>query len=734
MKKAVKIGILVISVFLIASTALLVFAFCVPATVELDMSKLDFTNAKGAEILDISDEPVPKPKTSKYISLDELPPHVKQAFVSMEDKRFYKHSGVDYTRIIGAAKHNLTEGNLSQGGSTITQQLIKNTHLSNEKKLQRKINEAKLARLLEKKLTKDEILLCYLNAIYFGNGAYGIKQAAALYFNCEVSQLTVAQAATLTAIVKAPSTLTAISNADELKKRKDLTLNLMHKEEYIDQRQLETSLNEDTTLGKHTTDTARQIYYHAAITQARQILGVPEKEISENYTISTYYKESSQKAAEAAISDDATLTANGTKAQKCAIVANNSTHGVEGLYAICGTNIMNMRRQMASTIKPLAVFAPSLDKGLIAPLTSILDEEKNWGDYHPKNSNYKGWVSARYALQQSLNIPAIKILEQLGVSSAIEYMQRNGFDITENEKLSLALGSTEQGATLLQLLQGYMTLANNGMFGRVSLIRSISDKNGNVVYSHNLMPKRIFQEDTAFLMTDMLCDVVSNGTAKAAKIDGIAIAGKTGTGGAYGKNNNDAFFVSYTTENTALTWLGGDGENMLPQKIGGGTAAKMASTLYKHLYKKNRPLNFKIVEGVEKVKIKKSIYESDREIYISNEETDVITDYFLTRSMPQKMYRPQPNHSLSVSVSRKMVTIWIDNPEKCTYRIYRIVDGQEQQIGLLQNDGTFKDIHAPGGEVGYYAAPIDSNIPSTGIVIVTVPERKLFDHWFQWFR
>lgn len=732
MKKLLKISItIVIAIILISSAVLFYFAFLSPDNVQLSMEKLDFTNTKNIEIVDLNGQAIPIKTTQKYLTEEDLPDHIKHAFVAIEDKRFYKHNGIDFYRILGAAKYNLQSGEFSQGGSTITQQLIKNTHLSGKKKISRKINEAKLAIQVEKVLTKDEILTSYLNAIYFGNGIYGLRQAVEIYYGCKVQDLSIAQSATLAALVKSPSKLSEKNNFQACQTRRNLVLKAMYSEGYIDNRQLETATNEDTLLQRFSGDATAQTYYNAALTQAKQILELTDLEIANNYTIKTYYNAASQKAAEDAIKADNTKTVSNSDAQKCVIVANNYSHGVEGVYANCNTNIINMRRQMASTAKPLAVFAPAIDKGLIAPLTSILDEEKSWANYNPKNLNetYHGWVNVRYALQHSLNIPSVKILEQIGLETSKEYLTRNGFDIANDEKLSLALGTTQQGVTFLQLVQGYMTLANKGIFGKISLIHSISDKNGNIVFTHNAMPRRVFQEDTAFVVTDMLCDVVNYGTGQGAKTNGVSIAGKTGTGGANGKDNSDALFVSYTTENTTLSWLGGDGDQMLPQKTGGGTAAKMANILYKQLYASSAPAKFKIADGVKKVNIDKDSYETNREILITQEKTNVISDYFLERSMPPIYYQKTAKHMLCAEVSNGKVVVWINNPINCAYRVYRISSGLEQQIGLLQSNSKLIDNSAPSGETGYLAVPIDTNFAKTNEVVVQIPERKFHGFW-----
>ena len=496
------------------------------------------------------------------VHVAELPSHVKNAFIAVEDKRYYSHHGVDYRAILRALKNNFTYHNKKEGGSTITQQLIKNTHLSSEKTFERKIKEIKLAIALERQYTKQEILNFYLNGVYFGDGAYGIQCASQKYFGVEAKNLSLAQACALAATVKAPSVYNP--KEEKCEERKNLVLKLMFDRGFITIEEFESAKNEKI----NTVENQKDFYLHGALQEVYEILNIsPYQE--QKIEVYTYLDTSAQSCIENTLSEY----------NQSAIIM-GKTGEIKGYKMPQG----NYERSIGSTIKPLLVYAPAIDMGELHLMSKILDEPCSFGDYCPKNygDKYHGYLSAKDALSLSLNVPAVKILNSIGSEKARLY-------VDEEDGLNIALGSYNGGVKLTNLCSAYSCFLNQGTHYKSTFIKSISI-GGKPVYKRTINGEKVFKGGTCELINNALMECSISGTAKAIGKRSYQVCSKTGTVG--NKNgNSDAYAICYTSSDLIAVRFS---ETNIPlnNEITGGFVAKYAGEILNELYKNSPPESF----------------------------------------------------------------------------------------------------------------------------------------------
>lgn len=588
-RKIIKVIILVaFSVIVASGIGGISYYFAVTHSVTLSADKLSKNNKySGLKILDINKNLITN-SNQGYAKITELSTHTKNAFISAEDKRFYKHKGIDPIRIGGAIVSNIKTKSFSEGASTISQQLIKNTHLSNEKTINRKLQEIKLTTNLEKNYSKDEILELYLNNIYFGNGTYGIENASKYYFGKSAKYLTLSESAMLAGTINAPSVYDIENKTENAIARRNLILKQMHKNGKITNQERVQATNEKVKLNfSHTTST--KYIYSQILKEASQILSVSENELSNNnLTIETYIDLSVQQQVCQTISEN---YKNITSSPEIAsIVIDNKTHGI---VAVTGSSqTLQHTKQPGSSIKPILVFAPAIENGTITKDTKLLDENINISGYSPENADhtYHGMVSATEALKNSYNIPAVKLLNEIGISYAQNFAKKLGIEFDENDNnLSIALGGFTKGISLKSLVEAYSSFACDGNWAKSVYIKSIS-KNGKLIYTHKTSPVKAISTSTVNQINEMLIETAKTGTAKRLCDLDYQIASKTGTVGKQNsKTNTDAFNVSYTSSHTILSYFGGKN---LPSKINGSTYPTMLTKdICNILYAKNHPQN-----------------------------------------------------------------------------------------------------------------------------------------------
>lgn len=492
----------------------------------------------------------------QYANIENLTDTTKNAFISIEDKSFYSHSGVNYKRMVKALINDVKARKLKEGASTITQQLVKNTQLTSDKTVERKIKEIALAQKLEKRYSKDEILEKYLNIIYFGNNCYGIESASNYYFSKSAKDLSSSEAATLAAIIKSPAKYSPTKNPDNCLKRRNLVLSEMYKDNFIQADEYNLAINKPLSLTINEKPKNKlNSYSQSAIDEAVSILKIPAKKIAlKGYKIYTYQDQEKQNALTNAIDIE------GLDCNSAAVVINNNNHTVQAYVGSSNYKILDAKRQPGSCIKPVLVYAPALNEDIIYPCTPLLDEKTTISDYTPKNIGdvYRGYISAREALSKSINIPSVKVLSYVGIDKAKSYAEDMGFVFDEkDDSYSLALGGMTYGVNLVQLASSYSTFANGGKFAPAKFVSFITDKNNKLVYVNKPHEKQVLREDASYLITDILKTCAKSGTAKKLASLNKEIAAKTGTvGKSNSKQNLDAWNVSYTKDQTICVWLG----------------------------------------------------------------------------------------------------------------------------------------------------------------------------------
>ncbi len=534
--------------------------------------------------------------SSIYAEYSEMPKYLIDAFVSIEDKRFYSHSGVDWKRTASAALNYFLKFNSSYGGSTITQQLVKNVTQKDDYSFQRKLQEIFWALDLERKMSKEEILELYLNVINLSEGCYGVKAAADFYFSKDVSELSLNECACLAAITNSPSYYDPYLNPDNNSYRRELILNEMHEQGYISDEELDSCIGVEPTLNiseRERTSEINSWYTDMVIEDVINNL-VEEKECGRHlanlmvYTgglnIYTAMDADIQSEVEKYYADTSRFydVSVGELPQSALIVIDRRTGDVLGVAGAVGEKKANRLQNFAtqtlrpagSAIKPLSVYAPALDKGILT-WSSVYDDvpvsfgsgtkPKPW----PSNSSgvYRGLTNVNYAIEHSLNTVVVRALEELGVESSFDFLYNelemrslvasetleDGSGITDKDIAALALGQFNYGVSVREITAAYSALANEGVYNKTRSYFRVTDSKGNDVLVNDYEGKAVISEESAEIMTKMLQNVVSKGTANTITLDQkIDCAGKTGTT----QNNCDKWFVGYTPYYICGVWYG----------------------------------------------------------------------------------------------------------------------------------------------------------------------------------
>ena len=507
------------------------------------------------------------------ISLDEISPHLINAVLVTEDRRFYDHDGIDIRRIIMAAIANLRAGEIVQGASTITQQLVRSVALSREKSFTRKFKEAVLAMRLEERHSKREILEAYLNRVYFGDGFYGIEAAALGYFGKAAAELDAIESATLAGLIKGPSLYSPTRAPELARERRDLVLSLMRDHDMLTEREYAAAITVPVTALLVDKEQPAAInlqrtrggeYFRDAV--ARELIERfgAEAVYTEGLRVYTTLDQRVQQIAEETI---AKRLSRGARTDRDplegALVAIEPSTGY--VKALVGgrdfretpfNRAIDARRQPGSAFKPF-IWAMPLESGY-APSTTIehLDEPiaTPQGPWLPGGEHETSSARLREALVRSSNRAAVHLLNEVGIHRTVDLVRRFGISSEMPPVPSLALGTGE--VSLLELTAAYGVFANEGKWRQPILIRKVLDRQGREIYRAPGVERRVISEATAYVMTSMMADVIDRGTAYTARTSGFKFpaAGKTGTSQAYA----DAWFVGYTTHLVTGVWFGYD--------------------------------------------------------------------------------------------------------------------------------------------------------------------------------
>ncbi len=609
-----------------------------------------------------------------FCNLEDLSENTKNAFISIEDKTFYTHNGINKKRIIKAMLNNIKSGKLKEGASTISQQLIKNTHLSSEKTFSRKLKEMALTKKLEKSFSKDEILESYLNIIFFGNNCYGIESASKYYFGKSAKDLNLEESCTLAGIIKSPSRYSPTQHQELCKKRRDLVLSEMQKDGHITQEEMIASQIKPVTLSLTKTNSNKtNSYSQASIDESAKLLGITAKQLAiGEYKIHTYFDE--EKQASLKDSFEKNKVENLSSA---GIIIDNKTHGVSAFVTDSDYRILDIKRQPASCLKPLLVYAPALNENVITPCTQILDEPIKIGNYSPENVNKKfaGYMSITDAVKNSVNIPAIKVLSYIGIDTGLSYAQKLGLSFDEkDDSYALALGGMTYGCNLKDLTTAYTVFPNAGEFTPSHFVQYITDKNGKIVYLHRPQNKMVFREDSAYLMTNILQETVKTGTArKLSDITTTELASKTGTVGK--KNGNiDAYNITFCPEETIGVWYGE--LSNIPSKI---TSGNQPTNVVKDyiITQTYQETEFETPSSVTTAKIDSMTKENEHRIvlaspYCPNRYTeDALFSRFNMPSEVSKNFTQAPEINADCKVENSQAVIKIQAEKHLEYKIFK---------------------------------------------------------------
>ena len=584
-----------------------------------------------------------------WVSISELQPSTVYAFISAEDARFFEHEGVDVIRIAGAIVADIKAGSYVQGASTISQQLIKLSHLTSEKTISRKAEEAALAYEMERQYSKEDILEMYLNYVYFGGGYYGIEAAAEGYFGVHASDLTLDQSAMLAGILKSPSGYAPHINYAASINRRNNILRLMRDYGYItDDEKKQASARRPTIL--HDKREEYSGYYTDAVTKsAAALMGITVDElIRGGYSICSAMDSDIQHYCEEMFKNGELFPAEDSEA--AIVVLEPSTGMVVAMVGgrsytggISFNRATDIRRQPGSVIKPVIAYAPAFEYLNYTAADMILDEETTFADYTPSNygNKYYGWVTVREAVTKSLNVPAVKTLSAVGVYRAKDFAKRCGIEFDDkDDSLALALGGFTYGVSPLQIAGAYSCFASGGIYNTPTLIKKITDRNGLTVYEYRQDSRRVMSEANAYILTSMLKSVVTEGTGHRLNTLDIPIAGKTGTVG-LANGNRDAWMAGYTPEYTAVVWQGYDSDRLglLPSSATGGTyPALMLYELFNHIYPDGRSGDFEKPESVKQYSIDAKTLKKQHKAVLANAMTPQssrITEYFTEETAPE---------------------------------------------------------------------------------------------------
>jgi len=561
-------------------------------------------------------EQIQSEATRIWIESEQIPDIMKEAMVSIEDERFYSHGGVDIKRTLGATTKWLLSkigvGEADYGGSTITQQVIKNITSENENKVSRKIKEMFRAVALEQELTKDEILTMYLNIVYFANNCLGVEAASNTYFNKSANALTLAEAASIAGITQYPSLYDPIANPDKHIEKRNIVLAKMYELGKINQAEYNEAVNTPLELSDKYKRRKPNISSYFTDQVVADVIRDLQNEKGYSYDFATQQVYNGglkifctvdsdiQDIMEEIFTDKENLglrynSSGGENqpynlAQAGMVVIDPYTGAIKGIVGglgekkdIRGWNRGSQaKRQPGSSIKPLSVYAPAIDRGKITETEVIVDEEMTFGtdEWKPKNSynGYKGEMTAKEAVAISANIPAARVLEEIGLTSSYSYLS-NMFRIplTEADKnfAALALGGLSEGVSPKDMAGAYCTFVNSGKYIEPYTYTQVQDASGNVILNNlpNGAPEatQAISAASAYIVSDMLSSVVNGGypgaTGTAAKLStGVPTYGKTGTT----DDNFDKWFVGYTPYYVGAVWFGYDQPDVL--KVSGNPA------------------------------------------------------------------------------------------------------------------------------------------------------------------
>lgn len=682
----------------------------------------------------------------KIIKLDQIPENLKNAYVAIEDERFYMHSGVDFKRT-GAAifQYIISRGNSSFGGSTITQQLVKNITEDDERKgtqgIIRKIKEWAKAYQIERMISKDQILELYLNIIFVGgNNNLGVEVGSEYYFNKPAVELDLAECAFLAGINNSPNSYNPYGekdNSEKIKKRTETVLKKMLELGKIEQQAYDEAYQkvENGLVFQKKPDSTSVYSYHTDATIAKVIEDIAqEKQISTSLASTYVYTSgltiySTQNLAIQEKMDDVMVKnsisyvkkAKGKTSQAAMVIIDNETGYVVGLEGGLGPKTESRGlnratqsiRQTGSSIKPLTSLVPGINEGIITASTVYNDCATEFkGKYTPKDYNaFKGLINVRSAITTSQNIPFIKIVTELTPSKATDYLQKMGVTTVEQDREILAaisIGGFTNGISPLEMAGAYATIANRGVYRTPLFYTKVLDSNGNVILEAKQRTEQVISEQAAYVIKDMLKSVVQSGTATYCKISGMDVAAKTGTT----NSNYDKWLCGFTNYYTASCWYGYD----VNEEVTGSTnwAGKIWSAVMTKVHSGKAGSKFIQPSGVSWIKVCRSSGKRATEKCF-----DTYSEVFVDGTIPE--YCNGHSNAVDICQSSGLLANQYCPNHITKYYSYAV---EKEKLGLWKNLNALSGI--PGAHCTEHTeAVVNQNVPEKKITLSLIGESSV---------
>lgn len=642
-------------------------------------------DSKGKEICELKGE-----KDVYYLSDEQIPDYVKMAFVSVEDKKFYDHGGVDIWAIARAAFQYVKHGKVTQGGSTITQQLVRNVFITKEVTMDRKIREMFYAMEMEKKYSKDQILEFYINNVYFANGYYGIEAAAQGYFGKTSQDLTLAEVAFLCSIPNGPTMYDPIVHFDNTTKRKELILKNMREDEKITEVEYQDAMAQEIKLHVQKTKSKNYIETYAKYCTIRALMENQgfvfrnefssdadrkeyEKEYNElyescesslftaGYRIYTSISTSKQKKLQQAVNDELSGFTEKTddgiyKMQGAAVCISNNTGRVVAIVGgrkqnnISGYTLnraFQSFRQPGSSIKPLIVYTPAFEKGYTPE--SIVDDTYFEGGPRNSGNSYSGKIPIRSAVAASKNVIAWKLFEELTPSKGLSYALKMGFSkiVPQDYYPASSLGGLTNGVSPVEMASGFATIENEGYYRQPTCIVKITDSRDNLIYKNTGSKKKIYSKDATHMMTSCLEAVVQSGTAKGLGVSNTPSAGKTGTT----NDKKDGWFCGFTSYYTTAVWVGYDSPQTVSDLYGGTYPGRIWHNFMEQIH-----------AGLEYSELPND-YANKKETYYTEEEEEEEEEEIEVTSEPEETIDVEFEEPKETKEPEKWTEGEVDQPE-----------------------------------------------------------------------
>ncbi|WP_017472406.1 transglycosylase domain-containing protein [Amphibacillus jilinensis] len=633
----------------------------------------------------------------QLVEFNQIPEHVWQAFIAVEDQRFYNHAGVDFRAVMRAVYRDVIAFDKVEGASTITQQLAKNLFLDNQQSWMRKTKEVMASIYLERHYTKNEILTLYLNQVYFGQGIYGVGTAAHYFFDKPIDELSITEGALLAGMVKGPNLYSPYNNEELALERRNLVLGQLQRIDYLETEEMLTLQGRTLNVIEQDQTDVPWIddYLELVIREAESLYQISREELQRGgYQITVYMDTTAQQHAYEQIQDQQFFHGSQDNVEAAFVMIDQETGQLKAViggrdYAIGDQHRALSLHQPGSVMKPLAVYGPALTEGY-QPYMLLDDSKQDYDGYTVRNidEQYQGEVSMHEAVTVSKNTSAVWLLDQLGIETSKQYLSKMNITLPD-EGLALGLGGLTDGLTPIQVAEGYLTFAHNGKWISAHTIAKIEDRHGQVIAEAAPVTEQVFTEQAAWDMLRMLENVVEEGTGQAGEFS-KALAGKTGTTQhphalGYAK---DAWFAGITPDYVTAAWIGydvSDAEHYLTK--GSQSATELTKSILNAIDRdQSLTATFTVPDQVEDL--------------ADPIELPLIQDI-------QATYKWGGWRLVKGELS------WsAPEDERIIYQVYEVNEQGEEQIGQVEGEASFTIVEPPVfGKSSYYIVPYN---PLTG--------------------